>query len=65
ARPERSLVTMAIVAAQHASRFGGPRSHRLAPGVGHNMPQEVPQVFADAVMELVRGRVGFATTDSA
>ncbi|MEQ1805899.1 MAG: alpha/beta hydrolase [Burkholderiaceae bacterium] len=40
-------------AAQHASRFGGPRSHRLAPGVGHNMPQEVPQVFADAVIELV------------
>jgi pimeloyl-ACP methyl ester carboxylesterase len=23
------------------------------PGVGHNMPQEVPQVFADAVLELV------------
>ena len=42
-------------AAEHASRFSGPRSHRLVPGVGHNMPQEVPQVFADAVMELVRG----------
>ncbi len=40
-------------AAQHGHRFTGPRSHRLVPGVGHNMPQEVPQVFADAVMELV------------
>ncbi len=45
-------------AAQHANRFSGPRSHRLVPGVGHNMPQEVPQVFADAVMEQVRGGFG-------
>ena len=42
-------------AAQHASRFTGPRSHRLVEGVGHNMPQEAPRVFADAVIELVRG----------
>ena len=41
-------------AAQHGHLFTGPRSHRLIPGVGHNMPQEVPQVFADAVLELVR-----------
>jgi pimeloyl-ACP methyl ester carboxylesterase len=40
-------------AAQHARHFTGPRSHRIVPGVGHNMPQEVPQVFADAVLELV------------
>jgi len=40
-------------ASAHASRFSGPRSHRVVPGVGHNMPQEVPQVFADAVWELV------------
>ena len=39
---------------QHASRFTGPRSHRVVPGTGHNMPQEVPQVFADAVLELVQ-----------
>jgi pimeloyl-ACP methyl ester carboxylesterase len=38
-----------------AHRFTGPRSHRIVPGVGHNMPQEVPRVFADAVLELVRG----------
>jgi pimeloyl-ACP methyl ester carboxylesterase len=39
-------------AAQHARHFSGPRSHRVVPGVGHNLPQEVPQVFADAVLEL-------------
>lgn len=37
----------------HAHRFPA-RDHRIVPGVGHNMPQEVPRVFADAVMELVR-----------
>ena len=42
-------------ASQHAARFTGPRSHRLVPGVGHNMPQEVPATFADAVLELLRG----------
>ena len=36
--------------------FGGPRSHRVVPGVGHNMPQEVPEVFAQAVLELVGAR---------
>lgn len=41
-------------AAAHARQFSGLRSHRLVPAVGHNMPQEVPQVFADAVLELVR-----------
>ncbi|OYY96630.1 MAG: alpha/beta hydrolase [Polaromonas sp. 28-63-22] len=40
-------------AAQHARQFTGPRAHRVVPGVGHNMPQEVPQVFADAILELV------------
>ena len=43
-------------AAQHGHRFSGPRTHTVVPGVGHNMPQEVPQVFADAVMALVRLR---------
>ena len=39
-------------AAAHAHCFTGPRSHRVVPGVGHNMPQEVPRLFADAVLEL-------------
>jgi pimeloyl-ACP methyl ester carboxylesterase len=42
-------------ASAHAAQFSGPRDHRLVPGVGHNMPQEVPQVFAHAVWELVAG----------
>jgi len=39
--------------AQHARHFSGPREHRVVPGVGHNLPQEAPQRFADAVLELV------------
>lgn len=38
----------------HASRFSGPRSHRVLPRIGHNVPQEAPQIFADAVWELVQ-----------
>jgi len=40
---------------QHAHRFTGPRTHRVLPGVGHNMPQEVPGLFAEAVHSLVLG----------
>lgn len=40
----------------HAHRFTGPRSHRIVPGVGHDMPQEAPEVFAAAVLELVRAQ---------
>jgi pimeloyl-ACP methyl ester carboxylesterase len=41
-------------ASAHARRFSGERSHRVVPGVGHNMPQEVPRVFADAVLEVMQ-----------
>jgi pimeloyl-ACP methyl ester carboxylesterase len=41
-------------ATQHGHLFSGPRSHRLVPGVGHNMPQEVPEVLANAVLELIK-----------
>lgn len=44
-------------AAQHARLFTGPRSHRIVPGAGHNLPQEKPQLFADAVLELVQQRL--------
>ena len=37
-----------------AHRFTGPRSHRIVPGAGHNLPQEKPALFADAVLELVQ-----------
>jgi pimeloyl-ACP methyl ester carboxylesterase len=39
----------------HAQRFTGAREHHVVPGVGHNMPQEVPAIFADAVLKLVPG----------
>lgn len=46
-------------AAAHAHRFAGPRTHEVVPGVGHAMPQEVPQRFADAVLALAeRARAG-------
>lgn len=38
----------------NAHRFSGPRQHRILPGIGHNLPQEAPRAFADAVLELVR-----------
>lgn len=36
-----------------AARFSGPRQHRVVPGAGHNLPQEAPEAFADAVLELL------------
>jgi pimeloyl-ACP methyl ester carboxylesterase len=41
-------------ASAHALQFNGARSHRLVPGAGHNLPQEKPHVFANAVWELVQ-----------
>lgn len=41
------------IAGPHAQRFTSTRSHRVVPGVGHNMPQEVPAVFSQAVLELL------------
>ncbi|MBL8389124.1 MAG: alpha/beta hydrolase [Hydrogenophaga sp.] len=38
----------------NAHRFSGPRQHRILPGIGHNLPQEAPRAFADAVLDLVR-----------
>jgi pimeloyl-ACP methyl ester carboxylesterase len=40
-------------ASAQAHRFSGTREHRIVPGVGHNMPQEVPSVFAQAILELM------------
>jgi len=36
-----------------AAKFTGPRTHRVIRGAGHNLPQEAPRAFADAVLELV------------
>ena len=37
-----------------ASKFTGRRVHRVVQGAGHNVPQEAPEAFAAAVMELVK-----------
>ena len=37
-----------------AAKFTGRRSHRVVKGAGHNVPQEKPEAFAAAVMELVK-----------
>src|SRR6476661_5254286 len=37
-----------------AAKFTGRRVHRIVKGAGHNVPQEAPEAFAAAVMELIR-----------
>ena len=41
-----------------AAKFTGPRSHRVIEGAGHNLPEEAPREFAEAVWELVAARRG-------
>ena len=37
----------------YASKFSGPYSHRtIEGGIGHNLPQEAPEAFANAVIEV-------------
>jgi pimeloyl-ACP methyl ester carboxylesterase len=37
----------------YAAKFSGPYSHRtIDGGIGHNLPQEAPEAFADAIREL-------------
>ena len=48
-------VTPATDGSAQATRFAGRRVHRVIAGVGHNLPQEAPDAFAEAVLELVRG----------
>ena len=37
-----------------AAKFTGRRGHRVVPSAGHNLPQEEPEAFAAAVMELIK-----------
>lgn len=37
-------------AKHHAPHFTGPYEHRIVAGAGHNLPQEAPRAFADAVL---------------
>jgi pimeloyl-ACP methyl ester carboxylesterase len=37
----------------YAQKFSGKYSHRdITGGIGHNLPQEAPKAFADAVLEV-------------
>jgi pimeloyl-ACP methyl ester carboxylesterase len=36
----------------YAQRFSGRYSHRVLDGIGHNVPQEAPDAFADAILEV-------------
>ena len=40
--------------ARTASRFTGPHQHRVFEGIGHNAPQEAPERFAEAVLDVGR-----------
>jgi pimeloyl-ACP methyl ester carboxylesterase len=46
----------------YADRFAGPYQHRILDGIGHNVPQEAPKVFAEAVIELARQEVAQPTS---
>jgi pimeloyl-ACP methyl ester carboxylesterase len=37
-----------------APKFTGRRTHHVIPRAGHNLPQEEPEAFAGAVMELIK-----------
>jgi pimeloyl-ACP methyl ester carboxylesterase len=36
----------------YAQKFAGPYSHRVLDGIGHNVPQEAPEAFAGAILEV-------------
>src|SRR5262249_58925727 len=40
----------------YAKKFSGRYSHRtIKGGIGHNLPQEAPQAFAEAVVDIAQG----------
>jgi pimeloyl-ACP methyl ester carboxylesterase len=38
----------------YAKQFSGKYSHRILKGIGHNVPQEAPHAFAEAIVEVDR-----------
>ena len=38
----------------YAKQFTGKYSHRILQGIGHNVPQEAPEAFTDAILEVDR-----------
>jgi len=47
-------VTPATDGSPSAAKFTARRAHRVVPRAGHNLPQEQPEAFAAAVMELMK-----------
>jgi pimeloyl-ACP methyl ester carboxylesterase len=45
------------------AKFSARRSHRVVPRAGHNLPQEEPEAFAAAVMELIEADALTAVAD--
>ena len=45
-------VAPATDGASYAGKFSGKRTHRIIKGIGHNLPQEAPQAFAEAIVEV-------------
>ncbi len=37
---------------RYAGKYTGKYSHKVLDGIGHNVPQEAPQAFADAIVEV-------------
>jgi pimeloyl-ACP methyl ester carboxylesterase len=48
----------------HGKYFTGEYQRRVLPGVGHNVPQEAPQAFADAILELCKTTPPYNATSS-
>jgi pimeloyl-ACP methyl ester carboxylesterase len=43
--------------AAYTKKFGGPYEHRtIKGGIGHNLPQEAPQAFAEAVIDVAQSK---------
>jgi pimeloyl-ACP methyl ester carboxylesterase len=40
--------------AAYARKYAGPHAHRVLSGIGHNVPQEAPVVFARAIIDVDR-----------
>jgi len=38
--------------ASYAKKFSGKYSHRILAGIGHDVPQEAPEAFAQAVVDV-------------
>jgi pimeloyl-ACP methyl ester carboxylesterase len=51
---EADGVSLATDGTRTAAKFTGRRIHRKVPNAGHNLPQEEPEVFVAALMELIK-----------